>query len=834
MANNQLLASDNFASGSLAAGWSAPAGFQTAVITAGTPHFAEPPSTSAAGIQFWTGLTWGSDQICEVTVETFTSETGTTLALHARNNLGGNTANGYQVLIQAGTYNIYRADSGVVTSLASGSITIVAGDVLTFAVIGSCLLLYQNGTRIAYTGDATYTSGFPGFAVSTTTNVTHVQVASWRGYSIQQADGVWTKQACVLPASAAELLNATIGTGNTGFLGMSFGPARFLSGNVYRGYFANGLGTNYAESIDGKVWQRYSGNPIISGKYGVDVFFYNGTYYLLTQVTPGNSVPHLQTSTDGLTFTDQGACSGLSAGFYYGMHFADVIGGTFYALFSGLNSGANNQPSTYLATSPDAKTWTVQNSGSPVIVGTFCGCQISKIGGSYYFWATQNQPGQGNAAGSEFDPYEAVRYQSTNLTSWTASKSVHNSLISDSLNINTGGVAACAVIDVNGLAFMYYQGGPNDAAGNQIYQTMLATAPTSVENLINFPETATSQVAADPFTRGAGGLGPNWTTPTGASPLQIASSGIVEPSALNTTCIGLYSGAAFSQNQYSEVTIKTLSGTTFDQYIILIVLGQTGVLSFYGVQLTTATGTISSTSAFSIFKKVNGSNTLLNPVGSASTPNNITLSVGDVIRLAATAGSDGSIILTVYQNGFQVLQAQDYAATFTSGLPGVFQFATDAINESQISAWAGGNLGVIPPYPPPNPIIPATVIGFAPNWYEGQNNAGLRFYVAPGSINGVVYPASLPKLNVTINKQTGLLNAPVTVYFWLNSAGQIQQGLSLPASGPGANVYPIAAVNAINVLTGTRPNGFSPQITQAPGIGAVIDLRPITQTNFSF
>lgn len=132
------------------------------------------------------------------------------------------------------------------------------------------------------------------------------------------------------------------------------------------------------------------------------------------------------------------------------------------------------------------------------------------------------------------------------------------------------------------------------------------------------------------------------------------------------------------------------------------------------------------------------------------------------------------------------------------------------------------------------PATVSTIEGFSPNWYEGQNNAGLSFYISPGSINGVVYPGSLQTLNIPINPQTGLLNSPVTVYFWLNSSGQIQQGLSLPASGPGLNVYPIAAVNAINVLTGTRPNGFSPQTTQAPGIAAVIDLRPITQTNFEF
>lgn len=123
-----------------------------------------------------------------------------------------------------------------------------------------------------------------------------------------------------------------------------------------------------------------------------------------------------------------------------------------------------------------------------------------------------------------------------------------------------------------------------------------------------------------------------------------------------------------------------------------------------------------------------------------------------------------------------------------------------------------------------------TVLGFSPNFYEGQNNAGLGLFIATGSINGAVYQGGVYTVKATINPTTGLLNAPVTVYFWLTANGQIVQGLSLPESG----VYPIAKVNAVNILTGTGPNGFSPQITQAPGIASIVDIRPITDTEFEF
>ena len=59
--------------------------------------------------------------------------------------------------------------------------------------MGSEIILYQNDKMILYYGDATYASGSPGFSQSSTVNITHSQVASWRGYSGQSQDGIWTK-----------------------------------------------------------------------------------------------------------------------------------------------------------------------------------------------------------------------------------------------------------------------------------------------------------------------------------------------------------------------------------------------------------------------------------------------------------------------------------------------------------------------------------------------------------------------------------------------------------------------------------------------------------------
>ena len=122
-----------------------------------------------------------------------------------------------------------------------------------------------------------------------------------------------------------------------------------------------------------------------------------------------------------------------------------------------------------------------------------------------------------------------------------------------------------------------------------------------------------------------------------------------------------------------------------------------------------------------------------------------------------------------------------------------------------------------------------SIIGFSPNWYEGQNNAGLGIFIATGSINGVEYNGAVYTLSVTINPTTGLLDAPVTIYIWLTASGETQQGLS----GVPAGLYPIAKVTVGNILTGTGVNVYAVQVTKAPGIQSIVDLRPITQA-FSF
>lgn len=202
MANNKLLASDNFASGSLAAGWSTITS-QSASIVTGTPKVAECSALSTSCGQQWTGLSFPPDQTSEITIgANWANELNTYVYPYVR--LQSGSYSGYAALLFNGTLHINRYDNGVQASpLLSQTVTIAAGDVWTFQAAGSVLSIYRNGQRIGYIQDSTYPTGAPGFGQYTSVNVAHSPVAAWRGYNMVQQDGVWTKQGIALGITSA-------------------------------------------------------------------------------------------------------------------------------------------------------------------------------------------------------------------------------------------------------------------------------------------------------------------------------------------------------------------------------------------------------------------------------------------------------------------------------------------------------------------------------------------------------------------------------------------------------------------------------------------------------
>jgi hypothetical protein len=702
MANNLLLESDVFTGGALAGGWAAINGLSPSQVVGTNPWFAEPVALSTEYGQIWTGITWPVDHSSEVTVHTLTSEVGTVLSLNVRMQSGAYS--GYQADISNGTAKLQIYTAGTPTQLGAtvSGLTLAANDVWCLQAMGSEIILYQNSKMVAYFGDATYTSGSPGFSQSSTVNITHSQVASWRGYSGQSTDGIWTKGhngvVSLMSPIAAEL-GGTNGLGTVGAQGIQ-NPDFLYEGNLqilggggsgYKMWFvttvagvANCVG--YAESLTGLPgsWTRYSGNPIVSSTNGSVTIWKNaGTYYLFA----GNgSAIKLWTSANGVTgWTAQGTIlsAGTSGSWNAAVQIFKVIyfdGTTAYAKVDGFTTGnATASIGIFTAVSPFT-TWTPY-AGNPV-VQDFFGSTIPVIigsasSGNYYFYGCSTPQ-----VALGIDPPDAIRYQTTPpFTTWTGKTiSMHHDQQYEGVNDSKGGIYPIWYFTPPTdptKTYAYRETWVEDSVGGELYQFAFAQSPLPLATIVANQEDGVSQQATDPFTSGTGNLSANWAVITGITRLQIVAGNLVEATSTSANNAQCYTGTTFSNDQYSEITIHTMASSTFP---IVYVRMQASGLNGYGAKFAgTGTGL---GQGVNILKTVSGANTNIGPSVTV-TPN-----VGDVFRISAVGSSP--VVLTLYQNGYQVLQVEDYSNAFTSGNPGFYIF-TPTLANCQIANWNGGN-----------------------------------------------------------------------------------------------------------------------------------------------
>jgi hypothetical protein len=696
-ANNQLLASDSFTSGSLAAGWSAQYGYSECQVVSGSPNVTEANTTLAACGQVWTGLTFPGDQISEVTAN-LTSELTSYVVPMLRQSAGADTH--YEADINFGAVIVYAKVAGVATQIGSTvtGLTFAPGDVWTFGISGQVLFVYQNGAKVFHGADTSIPpGGSPGYSLYAASDITHAQVLSWRGFSNIQQDGIWQKQGIVIPITAADIASSGYGTYQPSIL--HDGNARILSGLVYKMWFTGG-GTSaniyYAESTDGKNWTRY-GSAVLTGWSNGQVIKVGTTYYMYVQASAsqGSGTIALFESTDGLswgsavstTILAAGTGGAWDAGTFYVLASPVELSGTWYMLYIGGASGSNGLFKLGVATSTDLLTWT-KHVGNPVLSNITASTPVN-VGGTWYMWSSSG-PTSPQQAGiqANYDPSEGMRYQSTDLLTWTNPvHSIHHSQMYESLNTPLGQAAPCYLIDVGGKAFMYEIGAPLDGSAPQDYQIALSIAPAPIAQVVLHNEDAAPQIASDAFTGGTGPLSANWTTPTGLGALQIVSGNLVEASSTSTLAVAGYSGASFSTSQYSEITIATLF--TPDYYANPTVYTSLTANTSYGANVQGQTGDLESVY---INQDVAGTQKHLGPTQL------ITLQVGDTIRLQVTPLAGVGNVLSLFQNGTLIQQVVDEKFSITSGVPGMLIYATLDVTRAQISSWAGGNADVIPTY----------------------------------------------------------------------------------------------------------------------------------------
>jgi hypothetical protein len=176
---------------------------------------------------------------------------------------------------------------------------------------------------------------------------------------------------------------------------------------------------------------------------------------------------------------------------------------------------------------------------------------------------------------------------------------------------------------------------------------------------------------SDDFNRGDGGLGANWTSVPGKSDPAITSNEVTGDGSSPFHAAAYYSAGTFSEDQYSQVTIKAFHTTL--EYEGPIVRAQTGAFSFYYASV--------GTGGITIKKQTAGTS---NALDSGSTTYSGTISVDDEIKLTISGSSPAT--LTVYQNDIQRAQGTD--DDYTTGKPGLWCYK----NTVRVDDWEGGDL----------------------------------------------------------------------------------------------------------------------------------------------
>jgi hypothetical protein len=698
MATNQLLASDGGPWTTVGANWTAITGLSKCQVVSGNT---EPNTLNVEAGQIYTGTSFTNDHISAATIN-LNSNATTNFQLCVRMQSGAYS--GYKVAIGNNSATIYRVDAGVATALkaAATGLTLVNGDIWEFEAAGSVLTIYQNGKRIDYSADDTYTGGSPGFIQFSSTNLAQTLGNSWRGYSIVQQDGIWRKQGVIIPLAAADIASSGFGRWNASNILYETG-AQLISpnadGKVWKMWFMSGGNSagnqgqsRYAEAnLPGGPW-TIRGSPVISN-FGIQSSIkVSSTYYAWGQggTAQGSGAISAYTSSDGIAWSLQnnnflalGAGAAWDAGNIYIQCNPVIISGAWNFLYGGApNPNSPVDFASGIATSPDGTTTATKLAGNPLISNAVSG-PLNLVGTTYVTWPAAG-PGPNNTrfAGNAFNPAETVRYTSADLRTFSGPvRSLHVSQLYESVNDPHGNATSCIIFDGgDGLTYNYYIGAPSDSVAPQYYQISLATTPIPLAQIITGNEDSVVQVATDAFPGANGDLSASWATPTGGTKLGVTSH---RARATSTGAYDvMYRTDSYSTDHYSEITVPTLANT--GSFALPAVRVQSGSNSGYVAQVQGGLGALS-TAGSGILKLVNGSATLMQ---GSSLPA-IRSAANDVYRLAVTT-VNGLPCLSLYQNDALIEQCVDYANLYPTGQPGM-GINTSTLANTEISLWAGGN-----------------------------------------------------------------------------------------------------------------------------------------------
>jgi hypothetical protein len=276
----------------------------------------EAATGGTANTAYWNASAFNNDQWSQVTVGTIVNASGVGPGVR----LGTSSENGYVFLWQgvtgsSGTWRLQKYVSGTLTQLATGTLTVSVGDVLTIAVVGTNIYLYWNGVFVFTIADSGVSSGSAGMLVFSASGTTQAKITGWSGGNFQSAPSITFS----------------------------------ISGNVGTA----GATINYSGPSSGSVVADGSGNYTISG-------LSPGTY----TITPSKS---------GFTFSPLSAGEGSGGSNITGVNFTAISG--VYSVpdcrisYCGLVPTTNLYPNGSIIVN-GTKTYTVETSNNPAIPPT--------------------------------------------------------------------------------------------------------------------------------------------------------------------------------------------------------------------------------------------------------------------------------------------------------------------------------------------------------------------------------------------------------------------------------------------------------------------------------
>lgn len=306
-------------------------------------------------------------------------------------------------------------------------------------------------------------------------------------------DTIWKRQGVIIPPNRPGDLNnvqepTVIREAN---------PVIISTDTVFKMWYTQGWGTVgicYAESVDGRNWVFYSGNPIIAN-YSRSCVIHDGSTYALYAV-PGVTGPRIDrfTSSNGVTFTlaNSGVVVQGSPGTWNddGVFNSWVVkdGSNWYMLADGRNL-ATNAYRDGLYTSSDGITWT-PFANNPVTYLT--GPYFKKIGNKWWLW------GHISPLFTYLLPSDFARAWSWDMMTWNYDPIPYNSTFHrltedegvDSVN---GQVGDINLVSRGDTTYMFYSATRNgNAMGDSLpgLQIKLAIATLRLDSIVHTRENA--------------------------------------------------------------------------------------------------------------------------------------------------------------------------------------------------------------------------------------------------------------------------------------------------------------------------------------------------------